>query len=152
MEDDYLANELIKEATITQTENGNIKMELHAMKFERISEPNSLIRISEGVEVRFYNEESLLLSTLNSEEAEINEQEQIMIAKVDVILESEDGKKIQCQELIWDEREDMIFTEKKVTITTEGQIIQGEGFTSNPNFSSYQLNKTYGVMSINSSK
>lgn len=152
MEDDYLANELIKEATIIQTENGNVKMKLHAMKIERLSDPNSLVRISEGVEVRFYNEDSLLLSTLKSEEAEINEKEQTMIAKVDVVLESEDGKKIQCQELIWDERKNMIFTEKKVTITTEGQIIEGEGFISDPNFSSYELNKTYGIMHITSNK
>ena len=46
--------------------------------------------------------------------------------------------------MFWDEKKELIFTNKKVTITTDKEVIYGEGLTSNLDFSVYTLKKVHG--------
>ena len=89
-------------------------------------------------------------SILKAENASIDEQKKIMIASDNVILESNDDKKLETEELIWDEMSNKIYTEKKVKITTGKEIIFGEGFTSNPDFTEYSIVKIHGSLNFDS--
>ena len=68
-----------------------------------------------------------------------------MIASDNVVLISSQGKRMNTDELIWDEAKNKIYTEKRVIITTEKQVIEGEGFESNPDFSEYFITKINGT-------
>jgi hypothetical protein len=50
--------------------------------------------------------------------------------------------------LIWDEKNNKIFTDKKVKITTEKEVIEGEGFVSNPDFTEYSISKIHGTFNF----
>ena len=67
-----------------------------------------------------------------------------MTAKENVILTNIAGKKLESQQLIWDEKNNKIFTDKKVKITTGKEVIEGEGFVSNLDFTEYSISKIHG--------
>jgi len=143
--DEVQAIEQIKGAELLHTENGKIKVKIVAGKIERFQNIQPQLVFSDQMEVYFYNDSSQLQSTLKAADASIDEEAKIMLAQNNVELTSSDGKKLETQELIWDEKQDKIYTDKKVKITTGKEVVYGEGFTSNPDFTEYSIAKIHGT-------
>ena len=139
------AIEQIKGAELLHTENGKIKVRIVANKIERFQNQQPGLIFSEKIEVYFYNDSSELQSTLMANDASIDEDKKIMLAQNNVVLISSDDKKLETEELVWDEKQDKIYTDKKVKITTGKEVVYGEGFTSNPDFSQYSITKIHGT-------
>jgi len=141
--------EQIKEAELIQTENGNIKVKIVANTINRFQNSQPELIFSDNLVVTFYTDLSKVQSILKAENASIDEQKKIMIASNNVILESDD-KKLETEELVWDEVSNKIYTDKKVKITTGKEVIFGEGFTSNTDFTEYSIVKIHGSLSFDS--
>ena len=141
--------EQIKEAELIQTENGNIKVKIVANTINRFQNSQPELMFSNNLVVTFYTDASKVQSILKAEKASIDEQKKIMIASNNVILEGDD-KKLETEELVWDEMSNKLYTEKKVKITTGDEIIFGEGFTSNPDFTEYSIVKIHGSLNFDS--
>ena len=139
------AIEQIKGAELLHTENGKIKVRIVANKIERFQNQQPGLIFSEHMEVYFYNDSSDLQSTLMANDASIDEDKKIMLAQNNVVLTSSDDKKLETEELVWDEKKDKIYTDKKVKITTGKEVVYGEGFISNPDFSQYSITKIHGT-------
>ena len=139
------AIEQIKGAELLHTENGKIKVRIVAGKIERFQNKQPQLVFTESLEVYFYNDSSQLQSTLKADGASIDEETKIMLAQNNVELISSDDKKLETEELIWDEQQNKIYTDKKVKITTGKEVIYGEGFTSNPDFTAYSITKIHGT-------
>ncbi|MDC0204166.1 LPS export ABC transporter periplasmic protein LptC [Flavobacteriales bacterium] len=144
--------EEIKEAELIQTENGNIKVKIVANTINRFQNSHPELIFSNNLVVTFYNDSSKVQSILKAENASIDEQKKIMIASGNVMLESYDDKKLETEELVWNEVSNKVYTEKKVKITTGKEVIFGEGFTSNPDFTEYSIVKIHGFLSFDSEK
>jgi LPS export ABC transporter protein LptC len=142
------AIEQIKGAELLHTENGNIKVKIVAGKIERFQNKQPHLVFSEKIEVYFYNDSSQMQSTLKADDASIDEETKIMLAQNNVELISSDDKKLETEELVWDEQQDKIFTDKKVKITTGKEIVYGEGFSSNPDFTEYKIAKIHGSFDL----
>ena len=141
--------ELIEKSKLIQTENGIIQLEINATKIERFNgDNNSKLIFSEGFEVFFYDNDANFLSNLSAENAVIDEKKNIMEATNSVVLENK-NRMLETEYLIWDEAKDLVYTEEKVIITTEKEIIYAEGFSSDPDFKDYTLKKISGKMLIN---
>ena len=137
--------EEIKEAKLLHTENGKIKVYIKANKIERFQhqKPELLLK---KMKVFFYNASSDLQSILKANNASIDEDQKIMLAQNNVVLISKDDKKLETEELIWDEKKNKIYTDKKVKITTNKEVVYGEGFISTPDFSEYSIAKIHGTL------
>jgi LPS export ABC transporter protein LptC len=142
--------EEIKGAELLHTENGKIKVRIVANKIERFQYQQPRLIFSEKMEVYFYNDSSELQSTLMANDASIDEDTKIMLAQNNVVLTSNDDKKLETEELVWDEKQEKIYTDKKVKITTGKEVVYGEGFTSNPDFSQYSITKIHGTFDFES--
>ena len=142
--------EQIKEAELIQTENGNIKVKIVANTINRFQDSQPELIFSNNLVVTFYNDSSKVQSILKAENASIDEQKKIMIASDNVILESSDNKKLETEELVWNEVSNKIYTDKMVKITTGKEVIFGEGFTSNPDFTEYSIVKIHGSLNFDS--
>ena len=136
--------ERIQGAEMLQTENGKLKLRIVASTINRYEDIQPNLVFSNGLEVTFYKD-SVVRSVLTADKAEIHEVKNIMIASDNVVLISSQGKRMNTDELIWDEAKNKIYTEKRVIITTEKQVIEGEGFESNPDFSEYFITKINGT-------
>ena len=55
---------------------------------------------------------------------------------------------LNTEELIWDERSALIYTQELVQITSEKEVIFGKGFESTPDFSSYKITNVRGNINI----
>ena len=75
----------------------------------------------------------------------VNIQKNIMIVSENVVLESNDNK-LETEELVWDQYTDKIYTNLNVKITTSNEVIFGEGFISNPDFTEYSISKIHGYL------
>ena len=137
--------EQIKGAELLHTENGKVKIRVVASRIERFQDVEPSLIFSDHLEVYFYNDSSQLQSTLMADYASIDEVKKIMLAQNNVILISTDDKKLETDELIWDENKNKIYTDKKVKITTGKEVIYGEGFTSTPDFKKYSITKINGT-------
>jgi len=137
--------EQIKGAELLHTENGTVKVRLVASRIERFQNIQPELIFSNHLEVYFYNDSSQLQSTLIADYASIDEKKKIMLAQNNVILISNDDKKLETNELFWDENKNKIYTDKKVKITTGKEVIYGEGFTSTPDFKQYSITKIHGT-------
>ena len=120
---DFVSNneqaiEQIKGAELLHTENGKIKVRIVVDKIERFQNQQPGLIFSEKIEVYFYNDSSELQSTLMANDASINEDTKIMLAQNHVVLTSNDDKKLETEELVWDEKKNKIYTDKKVKINT----------------------------------
>jgi len=137
--------EQIKGAELLHTENGRVKVRIVAISIERFQDIQPALIFSDHLEVYFYNDSSQLQSTLMADYASIDEEKKIMLAQNNVILISNDDKKLETNELVWDENKNKIYTDKKVKITTGKEVIYGEGFTSTPDFKQYSITKIHGT-------
>ena len=142
-----LPSETIKEAELTYTEKGKVKVKIISQQIERYA-ASSTINFSGGIIVYFYNDSAIITSTLTAEEAIIDEKKEQMMAQVNVELVNHKQEKLNTEQLIWDEKSNLIFTEKTVRITTKEEVIFGEGFESTPDFSSYKITNVRGSINI----
>lgn len=145
---EVLPIEKIEGAEMLHTENGKLKVKIVATTIERFNNQQPQLVFSNHLVVYFYNDSALVQSTLQAEYAEINDEKKLMIAKENVILTNIAGKKLESEELIWDEKNNKIYTDKKVKITTVKEVIEGEGFVSNPDFSEYSISKIHGTFNF----
>ena len=143
--------EKIEGAEMLHTENGELKVKIFATTIKRFKDIQPQLVFSNGIEVIFYNDSSSIKSILKASNAEMDEINKIMTASKNVILTSSDGKKLETEELIWDEKINKIYTDKKVIISTEKEVIEGDGFESNPDFSEYSISKIHGTFNFENS-
>lgn len=143
--------EVMQKAELIYTEKGKIKVKIIAEKIERYLNQNPTVYFSHGVLVHFYNDSANITSTLSAEEAFIDDKNQQMIARKDVELINQKEERLNTEQLIWDEKTNLIFTKESVSITTKDEVIFGDGFESNPDFSSYRITNVRGSININDS-
>ena len=144
-----LPTETMKKAELIYTEQGKVKVKIIAQKIERFTQPSPTISFSEGVMVYFYNDSSIVSSTLTAQKAIIDDKKQQMKAEINVELTNQKEEKLNTEQLIWDEKTNLIYTEKLVKITSKNEVIFGEGFESTPNFSTYKITNVRGSININ---
>ena len=147
---DDLPVEKMQDAEIIHTEFGILKVKVIAANIERYQKKQPQLILSNGLKVMFYND-TVMKSILEAEYAEINEKEKIMRASNNVSLTSSNGKRLETEELIWDEKGNKIYTNKNIVISTEKEIIKGEGFVSNPDFTEYSISKIHGTFDFGTS-
>ena len=144
--------ETMKQAELLYTEKGKVKVKILAQKIERFTKPNSTVNFSDGIVVYFYNDSSIISSTLTAEQAIIDEKKEQMIAQINVELVNQKQEKLNTEQLIWDEKSNLIFTERTVKISSKEEVIFGKGFESTPDFSSYKIKNVRGNINITESK
>jgi LPS export ABC transporter protein LptC len=71
-----------------------------------------------------------------------------MEAKRNVVVVNEKGDKLNTEHLIWDKNTRMIRTEEFVKITTEDEIIMGNGMEADEHFTKYKIKQIKGIISI----
>tara|TARA_B100000902_G_C26675169_1_gene605065 strand:- start:32 stop:502 length:471 start_codon:yes stop_codon:yes gene_type:complete len=143
--------EQINKGEFIHTEEGNIKVRITADIIQRYKDIQPTLLFSDNISVIFYNRDLEVISELNSEKATIDENKKIMTALNNVILQGSD-KRLETQQLTWDEKTDKIYTKKKVKIITNKEVIFGEGFTSNIDFSVFSIDKINGTFNLDIEK
>lgn len=121
----------------------------------RIIAPRQLFLLSgdeeypEGVFLEFYDELGNITSVFQSDKAFYRSEEKHYQGIGNVIVKNlESGDELNTEELFWKPEDKRVYTNKFVTILSEGEVHTGEGLIANQNFDNYQILKPTGTLSI----
>jgi LPS export ABC transporter protein LptC len=138
-----------KNIYVTYTDSGYTKAKLFAPLLERYANDERQETVMQkGITAYFYAKNNVVESFLKAKYAIRYDREKKMIARNDVVLVSRKGDTLNTEELIWDETKQRIYSDKFVRITTKDEIIMGDGFESNTEFTKYKIFSIRGVISL----
>ncbi len=84
-----------------------------------------------GVRMVFYSQGERK-AVLTSETGQIDEETQVTVARGNVVVVSEDGRRLESEVLYWDPERQLIHTEAFVKFTEGGRILTGYGMETDP--------------------
>ena len=103
----------------------------------------------EGVNIEFYGEKNQKSSVLTSKKAKYNKEKNIYTATQDVVIINKDeGKKLNTEELHWNPGTKKIYTDKFVKIESPEELLTGTGLESSEDFNNYRILKVSGVFPL----
>lgn len=113
---------------------------------ENVSEPFRIL--PNGFFVTFFDETENVSATLKANYGVRYDHSRKMEAKYAVELINKGGVKLETEKLIWNEYSKKVYTDAFVKITTDKEIIMGQGMESNQDFSKYELKKVTGIIQL----
>jgi LPS export ABC transporter protein LptC len=138
-----------KNIYITYTDSGYTKAKVFAPMLERYATESRYETVMQkGITAYFYAKDGGVESFIKSKYAIRLDREKKMIARNDVILVNIKGDTLSTEELIWDEVKQTISSDKFIRITTKDEVIMGDGFESNTEFTQYKIYSIRGIISL----
>ncbi len=132
-------------ATITLTNKGAKRAVIRAGHLEKYNE-RQYILLNEEVDADFFNENEIYTTNLKSKIAEIDEEEDFLIAIGNVVVLSDSGVTLFTDTLSWDNIREKVYTDDKVIFITEEQdTLYGIGFESDVELDNWKILKPTGV-------
>ena len=132
---------------ITITNAGKKRAFIKADYLEQYNDKN-FISLENNVKIDFFDVNEEHMSSLSSDEAEINERTDFLRAIDNIIVESDSGVTLYTDTLSWNNDRELIFTNDSVMITTEtNDTLYGIGFESDVNMERWKILKPRGVTS-----
>ena len=98
-----------------------------------------------GVLVDFYDNNQNISSHLTSKFAEYLENEKMIFLKDSIVIRNYRNEQLETEELYWVEKDSKIYSKKFVKITTSTEIIHGYGFSSNMEFTNWEIDSVSGI-------
>lgn len=140
--------ETIKDCEIIYSDSSKVRVLLNAAVMNRYNDEKKYLKLKDGLRVQFFDEKGKKESELLSEYAIIDEENDIMQAEKNVVVRNVNGDVLETETLNWSQKKQEIFTDDFIKITTQNEVIFGQGLVSNQNFTKYTINKIKGTISI----
>ncbi|MGB0887943.1 MAG: LPS export ABC transporter periplasmic protein LptC [Vicingaceae bacterium] len=138
-----------KNVELIYSEKSNVKINITAPLMEEYGkEENKYMEMTKGIKVLFYDSLLHVTSTLTANYAIHKVSENIMEAKDNVVVINDKGEVLNTEQLIWLEDSSKIYSDEFVKITTEDEIIMGEGMEANQDFTKWKIHKIKGVINV----
>ena len=137
-----------KNVTLLYSDYGQHKVEVIAPTMKRYLTKESYIEFPDGLRLYFYNSEGEIDSRLSANYGIGHEKEEEMTVRDDVVIVNLKGEKLNTEELIWKQADGKIYSEKFVKITTQDEIIFGEGLEASEDFSDYTIKNIKGTIQL----
>ena len=129
------------------SDSAKVKIRIQALK--RLHFPGGDEEYPLGVFLEFYDKEGQITSTFKSDKAFYIAEEKHYKGEGNVMVRNlESGDELNTEELFWSPGEEKVFTDKFVTIKSEGEVHTGEGLIANQDFDNYQILKPTGTLTI----
>lgn len=141
--------EVQKNLFLTYSDSSFIKMELKAPlaeNYPQLKEPE--LKFPKGIKVRFFDARGEEDSRLRANYAIQYPGKRLWEAKGDVVVVNKMGEQLNTEELYWDEATEKIYSSEFVKITTGKEVIMGEGFEADQNFTNYTISKVTGQITL----
>lgn len=142
-------DERTKDLHVFYTDSGYAKVELTAKLAETYSKPKPLVKLKDGLEVKFFDEKGNVVSILTALYGEIDTKEGTMFVKDSVhLFNQKKNQRLETEQLFWNQKDSSIFTENLVTIRTPEALFFGKGLKTKQDFSTYIFKKPQGKVLI----
>ncbi|MDX2002383.1 MAG: LPS export ABC transporter periplasmic protein LptC [Chitinophagales bacterium] len=133
-----------KNVEIVYSDYGKIRARIIATEVIKHTEGEPTTEFPKGLKLYMYNDSMKIESKLSANYGIAYEQKEELMVRDNVVIVNVEGRKLNSEELIWKRRDRKIYSDKYVKITTKQEIIYGEGFESNEDFSQYEIKHVRG--------
>ncbi len=138
-----------KNIEILYSDSAQLKLKIFAPQLDRfVSEEETIMDFPLGIRVDFYSPTGEIDTELTANYAQYFETEEYWEVSNDVVVVNREGTVINSEFLTWDMKKEKIFSDKYVKITSDDEIIMGEGFESDQNFIDYEILKPTGIINL----
>lgn len=136
--------------TLIYSQNGNLSYRFETPLLERYQlahEPYMEFR--KGVKVETYNDSTHRVdATLTANYAIFLENQQLWEAKGNVIATNATGQKLETEQLFWNQKSGRIYSNVDSKVTQGEDVIIGEGFESDEQFTDYTFRRPKGKVAV----
>lgn len=146
--------EIAKTVEILYSDSAIVRVRIIAPTLVHYTKPSSSIEeFPDGLRVEFLNENKRVYSWLTADYAIRDVIKKQIITQKNVVLRNTNNERILTSELIWNEAEEILTTEKYVKIIQPQtqDTTEGFGFITNQEFTKFEI-KRRGIASINASR
>lgn len=122
------------------TDSGKVQLILSAPLMEsyrRTEDPYS--EFKSGIKVLFYDGHKEPVASVKAKYAKLTENKNLWELQDSVTAINEAGETLETELLFWDQKKDLIYTDRFVKITTADQIVQGYGLESDTRLSKRRI-------------
>jgi LPS export ABC transporter protein LptC len=154
IEDETISKDRVRIETgndveIIYSDSAHVKARVTAPTLKYFTDKSSPKQeFTNGVKAFFYDLAEQQQSILVGKYAIRAEQKGLTVIRDSVIWESAVEGRLETSELVWDEKTNIISTEKPVTIRQKGQIIHGIGFKTDEKLQKWRINVPTGQMKV----
>ena len=108
----------------------------------------------EGLTVTFYSGREDPSTVVSSKYAYLDNDNNIWELRDSVVIATDNGTRLETEQLFWDQSngKDKIYTDRFVKITSEDQIIMGNGFESDSKLTKRRIKKVTATLYIDMSE
>jgi len=147
--DRSLPTEVAFDIELTYSDSAKKQIRLQAKEIDRYGNAEEpYTEYPKGILVWFYDDFGNVNSTITANYAIQYDRKKITEARNDVVVVNTKGETLNTEHLIWDEKEERIYTEEFVRITTENESITGYGFEADQEFNSYTIRNIQGTINL----
>ncbi|MFZ4544239.1 MAG: LPS export ABC transporter periplasmic protein LptC [Saprospiraceae bacterium] len=143
--------ETAKKVEILYSDSAVVRIKISSdLLLSHIERENPIDEFPQGVRLDFYDKEKQPSSILTSKYAIRYSLRNMVILRDSCVWQSiSNQEKLESYELIWDENQQKVYSNKLVIITTPTEKIWGYGFETNSDFTRWKINKPQGRITVN---
>lgn len=102
-----------------------------------------------GIQVISYDKEGNEQGSITAKYAKKLEDEMLWEARDEVVIINAEGKKLETEQLFWDMKKEMIYSDRYCRLSDKGQILEGNGgFVSDQNLEHPVFKRTTGQVEV----
>ena len=133
------------DAIITLTNKGAKRGVIRSGHLEKYND-KEFILLDQNVDADFFNEEEVFTTNLKSLVAEIDEEDDFLVAIGNVVVVTDSGVTLFTDTLSWDNQKEKVFTSDSVVFITEKKdTLYGIGFESDIELNNWKILQPTGV-------
>jgi len=135
---------------IVRTDSGKIVLKIFAPILEHYTpeEAEPYDEFPKGIKVVTYTEYPEVSSSLTCNYAKHEIAKEKWEARDDVVAVNVDGDTLKTEQMFWDSKTELIYSEKPVNIRRPNEIWYGTGFTAKQDFTGWKISNVKGIIPI----
>ncbi|MBK7712753.1 MAG: LPS export ABC transporter periplasmic protein LptC [Bacteroidales bacterium] len=132
----------VKDFETVYTDSGRLKLIMYAPLMEEYTNSDApYYEFKSGIRVIFYDGRKDPAGSVTAKYAKYTKSEFLWELRDSVVVINEGNDKLETEILFWDEKKDLIYSDRFVKITNEDQIVMGTGFESDPRLNKRKIKK-----------
>lgn len=137
---------------INYSDKGVVRIRAQGKSVTRHNTAKPYLEFTDGIQIDFFGQDGKTESTLTARYATAVENSKEMTARDSVVVVNIKGERLNTDELVWDEDRKVIYSNTFVKISTNDEIIYGNGMTANENFTDYVIKHITGKIKVKTSE
>ncbi|MEL6862860.1 MAG: LPS export ABC transporter periplasmic protein LptC [Bacteroidota bacterium] len=141
--------ETARDVVLMYSDSAEVRVKVFAPVLERHLVENKPKEVfPKGLKVEFLGPNKEPNGQLTSKYAIRYEDKRQIVVRDSVVWESRRNERLETEELIWDERKQLVSSKKYVKITKPDEIITGYGFEADQDFTKWKIEAVEGKIKI----